>query len=69
MHDLSHNAVKFCIILIRGKQITFNPKILSNRTGELPLRILMDRVSKADKKQAIIDGLETKKTNVQNKLK
>lgn len=59
-------------ILVNGfqnKQITFNPKILSNRTGELPLRILMDRVSKADKKQAIIDGLETKKTNVQNKLK
>jgi hypothetical protein len=29
----------------------------------------MDRVSKADKKQAIIDGLETKTTNVINKLK
>ena len=59
-------------ILVNGfqnKQITFNPKILSNKTGELPLRILMDRVSKADKKQAIIDGLETKTTNVINKLK
>lgn len=59
-------------ILVNGfqeKQITFNPKILSNKTGELPLRILMDRVSKTDKKQAIIDGLETKTTNVKNKLK
>ena len=53
----------------QNKQITFNPKILSNRAGELPFRILMDRVSKADKKQAIIDGLETKTTNVQNKLR
>jgi len=59
-------------IIVNGfqnKQIIFNPKILSNKTGELPLRILMDRVSKADKKQAIIDGLDTKTTNVKNKLK
>lgn len=59
-------------ILVNGfqdKKITFNPKILSNKTGELPLRILMDRVSKADKKKAIIDGLEKKTTNVINKLK
>lgn len=53
----------------QDKQIILNPKILSNKTGELPLRILMDRVSKANKKQAIIDGLETKTTNVINKLK
>ena len=53
----------------QDKQIILNPKILSNKTGELPLRILMDRVSKADKKKAIIDGLETKTTNVINKLK
>jgi len=59
-------------ILVNGfqnKQITFNPKILSNKLGELPRRILMDRVSKAVKKQAIINGLETKTTNVKNKLK
>jgi len=74
--DIVEEIQKFAeskvLVRVQGfqeREIIFNPKILSNKTGELPLRILMDRVSKADKKQAIIDGLETKTTNVKNKLK
>jgi len=53
----------------QNKEIIFNPKILLNKTGELPLRILMDRVGKTDKKKAIRDGLPAKLDNVLTKLK
>lgn len=50
------------------REIIFNPKILSNKTGELPLNIVMERVTKKEKKEAIKDGLPAKLDNVSTKL-
>ena len=50
------------------REIIFNPKILSNKAGELPLNIVMERVTKKERKEAIKDGLPAKLDNVSTKL-
>lgn len=73
--DIVEEIQKFAeskvLVRVQGfqeREIIFNPKILSNKAGELPLNIVMERVTKTDKKKAIKDGLPAKLDNVSTKL-
>jgi hypothetical protein len=73
--DIVEEIQKFAeskvLVRVQGfqeREIIFNPKILSNKAGELPLNIIMDRVTKVSKKKEIKDGLPAKLDNVSTKL-